>query len=504
MTVYNGISKTLDAAIGLFSPRKALDRKICRDQLSILDKRSSQYAAAKTGRLTGSWSPVDSNVNDIIGNSSANVRARIRQLVRDFPYFARAVNIIGNYVVGEGIIFQSKVKTPAGDLNNDLITKIEDSFSWWADEADFSRKLHYYEMMHLAQRQIIECGEFLMVKKISNDKRRYLPFALQLYEPEWLTEIGANPSSKLNEINQGIEFNKKTGEVVAYHFTDPDSWGKTQRIKAENVVHKFKTLRPGQLRGISDFTSGVLLAHDLSDYMTTELDTAKMAAKYLAFIKTPDIYSRQAGMTTNDDNQKIDEMENAITEYLRPGEDITIATNPRPGTNFPPFVKLILTMLAISTDVPYELLSGDYSGLNYSTMRVCRNDYAFQLLTKQAALIRHFGKETQQPEMDWAVLSGVLDIPDYFSHRRQYLAAEWQPPGMESIDPLRETKARIDEMGALIRSPQEIARSRGRDLEDIYREISAAKKMAEKYDIAPEEIETALANNPDKIIGDDK
>lgn len=497
MKLADTIGGAIDRFIGVFSPQSELKRKIARHGISKI--RTSKYAAAQTDRLTGPWSPANTNVNEVIGNSAPTVRARIRQLVRDFPYFARAINNICDYTVGAGIRFQSRIKDDAGKLNKKRIQQVEDAFNFWADQADIAGKLHYYEMMELAKRQEVESGEFILVKTSVKQPGRYLPYGLQMFEADWLASYITRPASADNDITQGIEYNKNTGQVAAYHFTDPDSWGKPKRVPAENVIHGFKTLRPGQLRGISSFTPAVLLAHSLSEYMEAEIDTAKMAAKYLAFIKTPSPFERQTNVTTDSEtSQKIDELETAIIEYLRPGEEVEIASNPKPGTNFPPFVRLILTMLSISTGVPYEILSGDYQGMNYSTARIVRNDFSQQLKPIIIRHVRHFGMATFVPFMEFAVLSGKLDLPGYFINPWPYLESHWQPPGMESVDPLRETKARIEEVSSGLRSPQEVVGARGRDLEDVYKEIATARVMADELDLSFElkKPSTALANNP--------
>jgi len=494
-----------DRIIAYFSPQRAIQRHFYRSKLAKLRLRSDAYAASKTNRMTGAWSATDANVNTILKNSGPTVRNRVRQLVRDFPYFARAVNVMVDYTVGQGILFQSRVDFPDGGLNKRAIQQIEDAFSFWADEADVARKLHYYELMQLAKRQDVETGEFLLVKTQPRNKSAYLPFALQIYEADWLTDLHAQAASPANEVDQGIEYNTATGEIMAYHFSDPDGWGKAQRIPADRVMHHFQTLRPGQLRGISPFVAGVLVAHDLGDYMDTEMDAAKMAAKYLTFVKTPNAYERQYGRveTDTDTDQQIETMENAIIEYLNPGEDIEIASNPRPGSNFPPMVKLVLTMLSVSTGVPYELLSGDYAGMNYSTSRTVRNDFAQQLRPICVRHIRHFCLPTLREFMDMAVLTGRLSLPGYYANPAPWLKSDWQPPGMESIDPLREVKARIDEVSFGLRSPQEIARSRGRDLEEVYREIAAANSLAEELGLDfTQTPATGVHNNPAAITGE--
>src|SRR4030043_461716 len=479
--------EALDSAIGFFSPHHELKRHFAREQLT--RSRNAQYAAAKTTRLTGAWSPINSNVNAIIGASSSTVRARVRQLVRDFPYFARAINILTDYVVGPGIMFQSRVQDEEGRHNKRLIQQIEDAFNFWADEADVARKLHFYEMMRLAKRQDVESGEFLLVKTTPR-RASYIPFALQIYEADWLTALGDQPANPVNKIEQGIEYDMRTGEVIAYHLTAPDffyltdlkNWGQTKRIPAELVIHNFETLRPGQLRGISPCTPAVLVANDLNSYMDAEIDAAKMAAKYLAFIKTPDPYSRQMATVETDSatNKKVEEMENAILEYLRPGEDVQLASNPRPGGNFPPFVKLLLCMVSVLTGGPYELLSGAYTDMNFSTSKTVRKDFSQQLRPITIRHIRHFAYPIFRAFMEAAVLSGKLDLPGVFSNPYPYLRCDWQQPRLERREALRDTKSDIEEINRGLRSPQEIVKSRGRDLEEVYKEIAAAKEIAEE------------------------
>ena len=487
-----GAGEILDSAIGIFSPRTALERGM---------ERSALYAAAKQKGVNQGWMPIDSNVNDIIGGSSPAVRGKVRQLVRDFPYLLRAVNVIVDYTVGTGIRFQSRVqKGNTLKLDTKKINEIESAISFWMDEADAAGKLHYYEMMGLSKRQDLETGEFLLVKKHLNDPKRFIPYALQQYEPDWLTDNGATPQGS-NKVEQGIEFAPLTGQVAAYHFTDPDSWGKTIRISAEHVIHGFRTLRPGQLRGISELAAAVLPAHDLSGLMSSELSAAKMASKWLAVVKLLDPVGAQIGegVTTSPTGKKIKTLENGIIQYLRKGEDIDFKANPRPGTNFPPFVRLILTMISVVTGAPYELLSGDYQKLNLATGKLVRADFSQQLRPISMRHVRHFGTPTLQPFFDSAVLAGKLNLPGYFTNPHKWQRGEWQPPGMDSGDTLRDTKAHINQVKSLLRSPQEICKARGREYEDVLNEIVEAKRLAMEKGLTEEDVSTAMANNPTAV-----
>lgn len=507
------IASAIDSIVAALSPEKAYKRELYRQQLARQKKRSETYAAAKTNRLTGGWSPINSSVNPIIAASSPTVRARVRQLVRDFPVLSNAVDRLVDYTVGPGITFQSKVLGGNGKLDRKTITAIEDSMKYWMDEADVANKLHYYEMMALSKRQDVEPGEFVLIKRWRPNENRYIPYCLQMYEADWLTTNkdtntfgGTQQPTTGIVIYQGIEYDASTGRVIAYHFEDPDSWGKSIRVKAEEVIHGFQTLRPGQLRGISPFAPGVLLAHDLQEYMDTEIDGAKLAAKWLAFVESPTPAARQLGLsieTNADGNQEyIDELENGIIEYLNPGEKINLASSNRPGGNFVPMIRLMMTLFSTTTAVPYEMLTGDYSGFNYTSLRVGRNDFLSRLRPMWTRHIRQFCRPTIEPAIGYAVMAGKLSLPGYFSDPKRYHRAEWQPPGMDAVDPLREAKAFEAGINARTKSPQQIIRARGGDPEEVLLDIQQWQEWLEEYGIdTPEKNSKALANSPSAIDG---
>lgn len=503
----NRIENIIDRAIGVLLPKSEYNRRIAR----LHTEKIRQYAAAKASRLLGDWLPANQDVNTIIRQSDKTLKSRTRQLVRDFPYFNRAINTLVNYTVGTGIRFQGHTRKNDGTFNKKIIAQIEDAVAWGLEELDASGKLHGYELERLAKRQDVESGEFLFVKTLIKDPKRYIPYALMPYETDWLTD-SYTTAAKGNVIDQGIEYDPQTGRVVAYHFAVPSGYApssvtastKTQRILAENVIHNFHTLRPGQLRGVSPFVTAILVAHDLGDYLDAEIDTAKQAARYLAFVKTPDISGFQGLRTTTDSTtgQKIESIENAIIEYLRPGEDISIAQHNRPNANFEGFVRFILHIVAVATDVTYELLTSDYDGINYSNLRGIRNDFSVMMKPHQQRHITHFSRPVTHDIITHAVIAGRLNIPGFFGNQRHYFKGTYTPPGMESIDPLREGKAWIDQIKAGLRSPQEIAAARGRDYEEIITEIAEAKKIAEQKGLdwnALFDISTTTTQNPAKL-----
>jgi lambda family phage portal protein len=482
---------------------------------NLLSSGKRQYAAAKADRLTGDWFPVNQDVNTLIRTSSPMLRARIRQLVRDFAYFARAVKVRADFTVGSGMQFQSRVLNPnwrpgsrEKKFDRAVCQQIEDAVAWAMEEMDAAGRQHFGELERLANMQDSESGEYLFVKTILKDKRRYIPYALMPYEADWLTSSYA-AVARGNECDQGIEYDPLTGRVVAYHFAVPSGYGtltassRSVRVLAEQVIHNFDVKRPGQLRGVSAFVTAVLLAHDLSDYMDATIDTAKLAAKYLAIVETADVGRFQRTRTADgdgkDQGKKIETLENAIIEYLRPGEKISFAKSDPTGQTFDPFMKFVLHMFAIATDTPHSLLTGNYGDYAYTSLRGERQDFFKLMEPQQTRHIRHLTRPVICDAIDWAVLSGRLTLPGYWQNQRAYWRGVFIPPGGEPIDPLRESKANRDDMAAGLRSPQEIIMRRGRDAEEVLDEIAEFKEMCEERGLPFEAMmstETALANNP--------
>lgn len=506
-------------------------RDYYRGARAVHDSRSgggNRYAAASTTRLGQSWVPVTKDINTIVTSQAAVIRARVQQLVRDFPFFARACNVMVNYTVGTGIKYQPKVKGSDGKLDKTLNQQLEDAWCYWVDQVDAQNKQNLYAMMGLAKRQDVEAGEFINVLVQDRTPGLYLPVTIRSYEPDWLTSNGAKgeggaplwdastgsgtPSSG-RAILGGVEYDMATGRILAYHLGDPRSIKPPVRVPARWVMHGHEVIRPGQMRGISPFVTAVLMAHDLNEMLNAELDAAQMAAKWLGFVKSPQGGALQslrvtgASMNADGTTNKIEEVQNAILEYLRPGEEITFASSNRPGANFEPFVRFIIRMVAIVTHTSYELLSGDYSGLSYSNLKAIRVDMLEDYDPIIARHVFQFCRPAHQWFMDYLYLSGRVSLPGYEVDPARYMRAYWQPSGHRSIDPQREGRANIEAMKALVRSPQEIAQERGRDLDDIVDEIKEAAETIQAatgldiYEVWGA-LKTPLANNP--AAGDDE
>ena len=466
------------------------------------------YDGASYSRLTGNWFPGSTDLNSLIATASPQLRARVRHLVRNFPPFARAVNSIVAFTVGKGSRFQSLAVKPNGEPDFAVRRKIEHRFRSWMDTADVTGKLHLYELQQLAKRQECESGEY--IARFAAPRRRRQAVAVQMFEAENLAAWRVEGQSKDTDIWQGVEYDIYTGEPVAYHFQTSYAWQQVSswREDAANVLHGFQMLRPGQLRGVTPFAPAVMLARDMGEYTGAELDAAKLAAKWLAFVKSADPASMQAmrgmlpgGMGAAQQRDDIEWLENGIIEYLRDNEDIAFAPNPgRPGDSFDRFTRFAQRMVGITMDLPYEIVSGDYQGINYSTSKASRNDFSMFLVPHQFRMDAHFTRPIFHRWLDAEALSQDY-LKGYWLNPDRFRKAMWIPAGMPSVDPLRDGKADIDAIASGLKSPQGVILGNGEDPEEVVAQKYAWVLMHKPYGLDPTtgNVSTAMANNPAKL-----
>jgi len=466
------------------------------------------YDGASYSRLIGNWFPGGSDLNSLIATASPNLRARVRDLVRNFPPFARAVNAIVAFTIGKGSRFQSLAVKPSGEPDFEIRRKIEDRFRLWMEKADVTGKLHLYELQQLAKRQEIEGGEY--IARFAAPRRRNQLVAVQMFEAENLSAWRAEGQAKDADIWQGVEYDIYTGEPVAYHFQTSYAWQQVSswREPAENVLHGFQMLRPGQLRGVTPFAPAVMLARDMGDYTGAEIDAAKLAAKWLAFVKSMEPASFQAmrgmlpgGQSTESQRDDIEWLENGIIEYLRENEDIAFAPNPgRPGDSFDRFTRFVLRMVSITADLPYEINSGDYTGINYSTSKASRNDFSMFLVPHQFRMEPHFTRPIFYRWLDAEALTQDY-LKGYWLNPDRFRKAMWIPAGMPSVDPLRDGKADIDAIASGLKSPQMVILGQGNDPEEVVAQNYSWVLMHQSYGLDPTtgKVSTAMANNPAKL-----
>ncbi|TCT05390.1 lambda family phage portal protein [Tepidamorphus gemmatus] len=439
--------------------------------------RTRAFDAAGGGRRWESAKTVD-GLNAAILAGATTAARRAGWYARNNPWVAAAVDSLVGNVVGAGI------KPQSAHPDRAVREALQALWLRWTDHADAGGLGDLYGLQAMAVRAMIESGEAFARLKVARDTPSgIVPLRLDLLDREQVPldlhrDIGGGA-----RIRAGIEFDS-AGQRVAYHvhasrLGDPLAPLRFEpvRVPAADLLHLFKPLAAGQLRGITWLAPVLLRLHELDQFEDAALVKAKVAALFTGFITDPDGTVGGLSGTGNAGVLQVG-MEPGSLIPLPPGADIRFS-NPTEHDAYAPFVKNHLRAVAAGLGLPYELVSGDLEGVTYSSIRAGLIEFRRRVEQLQHNVVVHlFCRPVWERFLRLAVLSGDLPARNFDRDPAAYLGCEWLPPKFDYVDPMKDVQAEIMAIGAGLKSRSQAISERGYDAEQVDAEIAADQSRA--------------------------
>lgn len=452
-------------------------------------------------RLRG-WNPPLENINALVASGGPRLLARARELVVTNGYAANACEAFVANLVGDGIKPSSLIED-AG-----LRDRVQKLWLAWTDEADADGLTDFYGLQAMVAREMFVAGEcFVRLRPRRPEDGLTVPLQLQLLQSEMLPFEKTETAPNGNRIRCGIEFDA-IGRRVAYHFrrrhpgdsTDqrvavPD----TVRVPAEDVLHIYRPIDAGQIRGLPHVAPAMVRLFLLDQYDDAELDRKKTAAMFAGFITKTAPEEPMVGEGAADaEGAAIASLEPGTMQVLLPGEDVRFSSPADVGGGYEAFQYRTLLAVSASLGLPYHLVTGDVRQANYSSLRAELVEFRRRIGQLQHGVIVHqFCRPIWARWMEMAVLSGALDLPGFAAAPGRFRAAQWIPPRWDWVDPLKDIQAQVLAMEAGITSRRKVVEATGYDVEEVDRENAAdAKRSADlglRYRTNPGETQGARA-----------
>jgi lambda family phage portal protein len=424
-------------------------------------------------------------------------------MVRRNPWATNALDAFVGNCIGTGIKPQA--------MHPDAAVREQVQALWlrWTDDADASGLTDFYGLQALACRSVMEAGECLVRLRPRLPKDGLsVPLQLQVLEAEHLPTSLSQVLATGNYIRAGIEFNG-IGKRVAYHLyrehpgdaLNPFLSADPMRVGADYVLHLFRPLRPGQLRGQPWLTQVLIKLYELDQYDDAELVRKKTAAMFAGFV-TKNAPQDSLLPEVNADANGVAEtsLEPGTLQVLLPGEDVKFSSPADVGSTYETFMRVQLRSIAAGMGITYEQLTGDLTGVNYSSIRAGLLEFrrrceAFQ----HQVIVFQMCRPIWRAWIDAAVGSGALpttkDLTPYYD-------VKWIPPGFAWVDPLKDIKAQIMAVRAGFKSRAEVVSEQGYDAEDIDREIAADNARADDLGLAYDSDPRKESNDASATSGD--
>lgn len=418
----------------------------------------SPYTSAGTGRRLKNWRPGLTGPNSATLGGLGLIRQRSRHAARNDPWAGTALDKLTSNGIGTGI--QAK-----GQWGTDAFKKARKRL-WrrWGKECDADGVLVFEAMQALVWRSWHEGGEcFVRLRRRRLSDGLAVPLQLQIIEAEQCPAEYYSTASNGNQIRAGVEFNA-IGQRVAYWmykvhpgdvFMGNVDAGQLTRVPAEEVLHIFEPLRPGQIRGIPRAASVLVRMFNLDNFDDAVLERQKIANLFASFVIPPEDKDENLKLRSSPNEELADEvqadpgamiggLEPGTTQELPPGWKVEFSDPPDAGSNYGDYMRSHLQAIAARHGVPYELLTGDLRNISDRALRLVLNEFRRVIeMWQWLFLIPQFCQPVMEVFMDAAVLSGALVVDGYADPelREDVVETLWVTQGWPYSHPVQDVNA---------------------------------------------------------------
>lgn len=434
----------IDSTIGFFSPKHGIRRVHAR----------RSYEAAQNGRRNSSFKNAGyAGPNVEIGQSFVALRNRSRSFVRNNGWAKRAITVICDHTIGEGIR-----PAPMGEKNK--IKNIKQVWKKWAESTncDWDGLHTFYGLQELIMSEIAESGDCLIIRR---RVKGFIPIQIQVVEGDQLDQSHDSPDEK-GFSRLGVQFDKE-GKRIGYwvfnkHPYDmTGTFNQSEFISIDDCLHPFEVLRAGQVRGIPMGVASFMKLSDFSDYEDAQLLRQKCAAAFCAFISGKE----------DPGTDELEHLEPGIIEYLGAEEKIEF-NNPPKADGYGEYSTKILQGIAAAYGITYEMLTMDYSNVNFTSGRMAKIDITPRFRKWQYNMIV---PQVCVPVWGWFMEACL--ISGKTSTFIECNSTDWTAPRVQQLDPVKETNATVLQLQAGLTTLSEVIRERGRDTDEFFEEYKS-------------------------------
>jgi len=353
------------------------------------------------------------------------IRERARYEVANNSYANGIVDTLAADTIGPVIQLQ------LGDT--DLSQRTERAFSKWAMAANLWAK-----MRTMRRAKTVDGESFGMLvtnRKIINPVK----LDVRLMESEMITSwAGMQKDSEIDGIRFDEDGNPIEYRALKTHPGDYRTFMKSlagEWVKAEYMLHYFREVRPGQVRGVSELTPALSLFGELRLFTKAVINAAARAAEISGVMQTtllPDSVAAELA-----DPLTVIEIARNNLVSLPEGWTLAQLKAEQPATTYAMFKKEIINEAARCISMPYNIAAGDSSSYNYASGRLDHQTYDRGIEVERAeiqhdVLDRIYAAWLSEYRITAALTAAqVMDLTDH----------EWHFSSRGHVDPVKEANA---------------------------------------------------------------
>lgn len=465
----------------------------------LFDKpRNSSYDPARTDRRYSSW-PTSTQVPYYDTSTEIHkVVARSRDVYRDDPFYRRAIKALTDLVVGSGIQPKPKVYDKQGKLKTNINKELEDLWKQYNEPEgwDATGRSEFVGggQRLLFQTELVSGNVFL---NRVNSRNTDWKFAWQVFEFDRLDTSADifkrtfHNSENVKQTAHGINLDEY-GKPVSYWIKGLD-----KPVSSDNIIHSFHKERPESYVGMPWGVASLNTVWDKKEIMEDYIVKVHSIASLVAWLS--DIVDLNEGDKDSDDNL-----------VFKGGELLRTQNNIEP-IRFPdnvnetliPFKRSLEHEIAAGLGISYITVSFDLANANFASANMVNLKEWQTVMTLRNHFVGTVCKPMWKQFVTQAILSGKVKSisPSAFvKEPLRYLQSEWVGEPRMNVDPVKFTRAAIEDLKGGRKSLTEDLKSRGKNIEEFTEELALEKDLFESkglaypYDGEEDNSETEIGN----------
>lgn len=423
-------------------PRVRVAAGIGSGRISAVYEGASRGPRMNKRGVTGVRGP---NVD--IASSLATLRARARHATMNQAHAARSKEIYVSNLIGTGLTAHWRDK------------ELQALWDQWIKHCDADGDGSMLGLQVLAAGSQFESGEVLALKRRPRASGRLsIPLQIDLLEGDHLDEKYTEMDSS---VVMGVQF--KGSERVGYHIHDhhPGDIGMGGLVNARryydatDVIHLYRRLRPRQIRGVPELTPVLVRLYEIDEMQDSTLMKQKASALFAWIVRKDSSkggytesnnvdFGEETSVSASGGSEQITSIRPGGIHYLEEGESIDFSAPDDIGGNYLEWMRHELRAIAAAIGITYEQLTGDLSGVNYSSIRAGLLEFRRRIeLLQLSLMVDKFLNPIATWFLETVAMMGKVSLADYWSKPWEFLP-DWRSPTWDWIDPLK------DQMGDIL------------------------------------------------------
>lgn len=440
------------------------------------------YNAASTSfkiGYDGLRSIYNTNPDTLTVNEIAYLRARSEDAIRNNP---TARSLFDNFVKSLGTV-KVNWNLPDGQ-KAEKMQKLWDTF---AKDCNFDGYGNFATYQVVKNREIFQNGTAFTRKRIVSGKKGTVPLKLEQISPN-LQDIFFFTTENNRKIRYGIEFEEWGGKPINYFFRENVT--RLQNLtttfnhvtfSANELIHSFFRDSATQWIGTPLLTTALVSLYEL-DKLTDATIAKQQAAQAISWIvkNTNPLNATPVGAmkteTIGGENKVVFNSFGGSVQYLNKNEDIAFYQSTDIGANLPVLIKNETMKVCASLDIPYFAVTGDYSDLDYSSIRAL----GIELRTRMLFLYHAYLLPTDFDNLTETFKNLVLLRNKGIEFEEA--EAVYQLPRFYGVDELKDTQADLLEVQSGMATLQSKLDERHTTFEEVLEDAKRNEEL-KKYGI---------------------